>query len=111
MEPELILLSQWIEPYSPDGVALELKRELAPDHPVYGKSVRALAVARDRDDVLFRIGATSPFQYAVIHLTWSHKTEPAPWPNTKVFDSLERWIEWMKADHDDYTYDPALPPK
>jgi len=41
MEPELVLLSPWIEPYSPDGVALELKRELAPDHPLYGKSVRS----------------------------------------------------------------------
>jgi len=108
MEPELVLLSPWIEPYSPDGVALELKRELAPDHPLYGKSVQALAVARDRDDVLFRIGETSPFHYAVVHLTWSHKAEPAPCPNTYPFDSLELWIEWMKADHDDYTYDPSI---
>ena len=108
MEPELVLLSPWIEPHSPDGVVLELKREIAPDHPLYGKPVQALAVARDRDDVMFRVGENSPFRYAVVHLTWSHKAEPPPCPNTNFFDSLELWIEWMKADHDDYIYDPGI---
>jgi hypothetical protein len=26
------------------------------------------------------------------------------WPETHFFDSLAEWIEWMKADHEEYTY-------
>jgi hypothetical protein len=105
MKTELNLLSPWIEPHSPDGLALELGREAASEHVLHGKRVRALAVARDRDDVLFAVEESDSLLYAVVHLTWSQKPEPSPWPNTTFFDSLDQWIEWMKADHDNYTDD------
>jgi hypothetical protein len=103
VQRDLYLLSPWIEPYSPDGLAAELQREVGPGHPLFGKSARALAVARDRDDVLFEINDGSNVQYAVVHLTWQKESNPL-WPGTEFFSSLESWIEWMKADHDDYTY-------
>jgi hypothetical protein len=103
MRPNVKLLSPWIEPHSPDGLELELQREVAPEHVLPGKSATALAVARDRDDVLFAVNEADSLRYAVVHLTWSGKTAPCPWPATTFFESLEQWIEWMKADHEDYT--------
>jgi hypothetical protein len=44
-----------MKPYSPDGLVRELEREAGPEHPLFGKTTRALAVARDRDDVLFEV--------------------------------------------------------
>lgn len=62
-------------------------------------------MAKDRDDALFEIGEGTSLQYAVVHLTWSRKEEvSATCPFTQFFDSLSLWIEWMKADHEDYTY-------
>jgi hypothetical protein len=98
------LLSPWIEPHSPNGLELELQRELAPQHVLYGKAVKALAVRRDRDDVLFSIEDAVRVRYAVVHLTWTQKAEPGTCPNTTFFDSLEDWIESMRADHEDYTF-------
>ena len=104
MKAELKLLSPWVEPHSPAGLALELQREVSAGHILYGKAVKALAVARDRDDVLFAIDQAGSLHYAVVHLTNSRKQEPPPCPNTRIFESLEDWIEWMRADHDDYSY-------
>jgi hypothetical protein len=43
--------------------------------------------------------------YAVVHLTWSGRREQsADWRGTQFFDSLSHCIEWMKADHEDYTF-------
>ena len=106
MEAELHLLSPWQIPHSPEGLVRELQREvLGPDHPLFSKSVKALAVAKDRDDVLFEIDDGLSRQYAVVHLSWNGPFEPSSWlPRTKFFDSLEQWLEFMKADHEDYTY-------
>lgn len=99
------LLSPWLSPYDPGGLVRELRREAGPDHPLYSKPAKALAVAKDRDDVLFEIGEGTSLRYAVVHLTWSRKEEKsANCPFAQFFDSLSLWIEWMKADHGDYTY-------
>jgi hypothetical protein len=103
MESQLDLLSPWIKPYSPDGVACELRREVGYDHPLFSKSVKALAVAEDRDDVLFEVHDGASVRHAVVHLTWSGKTEPnAKFPKAQFF--VAHWIAWMKADHDDYAH-------
>ena len=81
----------------------ELQRELCPDHLLFGKHAKALAAAEDRDDVLFEISEGAERSYAVVHLTWSGRMEAsANWPRTRFFDSLDRWLEWIKADHDEY---------
>jgi hypothetical protein len=102
MKNELKFVSPWTEPHSPDSLALELEREVATGHVLYEKLVKALAVARGRSDVLFEIEDAEKMVYAVVHLTWTQKQEPPPWPTTTIFNSLEQWIEWIKADHDDY---------
>jgi len=87
-----------------------LQREVGPDHPLFGKPAKALARREDRDDVLFEISDGTERKYAVVHLTWSRRMEPSgEWPGTQFFDSLARWLEWMKADHDDCTYGEAAP--
>ena len=102
---DLPLLSPWVKPYSPDGLAHELQKEVGSLHPLYLKPAQAIAVARDRDDVLFVVQDGTRVRYAVVHLTWSQRTEENPAiPRTQFFDSLTAWIEWMEADHDDYTY-------
>ena len=105
METDLQLLRPWMKSHSPEGVVSELVREVGPGHPLFGKPAKALAVARDRDDVLFEFEDAGKARYAVVHLTWSGKREQsADWPGPQFFDSPTHWIEWMKADHDDYTY-------
>jgi len=105
VEPELDLLTPWAAPHSPEGLVSELQREVGPDHPLFDKSARALAVAQDRDEVLFEIADRQAHRYAVVHLTWSGKWErSAKFPWTEFFDSLDQWLQWMKADHEDYTH-------
>jgi hypothetical protein len=104
VESELHLLSPWRTPIPNSELALELKREVGPGHPLFSKSVKALALAIDRDDVLFEISEGTTRRYAVVHLTWSgHMEQSAKWPSTQLFDSMAQWLEWMKADHQDYT--------
>jgi hypothetical protein len=44
-------------------------------------------------------------EYAVVHLAWTGEFKPSDWlPRTQLFDSLDQWLVWMKADHDDYTH-------
>jgi hypothetical protein len=82
-----------------------LRREVGPDHALFGKPAKALAVSEDRDDVLFEIAEGGITRYAVVHLTWIRKTESSgKWPRTEFFDSLDDWLAWMKADHKDYTW-------
>ncbi len=82
---------------------------MGPHHELYGLAVRALAVAIDQDDVLFEIDETGKDRYAIVHLTWSGKTEPSPtFPGTQFFDSLADWMEKMKRDHEDYTFNREI---
>jgi len=105
MEPKLELLTPWQPPHSPSGIEAELRKETGPEHPHYEKAVTAVAVARDRDDVLFRVEGPGSPRYAVVHLTWSQRKEPHPWPRTLFFETVGQWIERMKADHADYHHD------
>jgi hypothetical protein len=110
MEPKLELLSPWIEPINPAGFARELQIEVLPGHPLDGKSVTVLAQAKDRNDVLFAIHEGPDVRYAVLHLTWRRKPEiNATWPFTRLFESLESWLAWMKEDHFDYTWGEPNP--
>ena len=45
-----------------------------------------------------------PEQYAVVHLTWSGKTDPNKgWPSTELFNDEEDWrVRRMIPDHEDY---------
>jgi hypothetical protein len=80
------------------GLLAELRRELPQAHPLYGSNVTSIARRQDCDDVLFRI---DDGRVAIVHLTFSGKTEPtAELPWTTIFESLELFVEKsMKPEH------------
>jgi hypothetical protein len=102
----------WLEPWWPiaesgqdlaNGFEEELRREVAPGHPLHGILVEAVGRHNGCDDVLFRL-LDGTGRVAVVHLTWTQSPpEQPPWPVTEVFDSLEAWAELrMKRDHEEY---------
>lgn len=101
-----VLLDPWLA--VEDGAALvaELQRELAPGHPLYGSSTRAIARRGDNDDVLFTL---ENGQVAVVHLVWSgHAEQPPSWPWAVTYRDLEQWLsECMRRDHDEFGDSPS----
>lgn len=101
---------EWIKPWQllsdnviQEQLERELKSELAADHILYGRTVRAVATRKDCDDVLFEVG--QPSQFAVVHLSYAARPDRAPWPSTEVFESAADFVECrMKADHSDDTF-------
>jgi hypothetical protein len=94
----LIWLFPWVSVQRAELVS-ELQREVGTNHPLYQQRARAIGQRCDGDDVLFHVpDCTLP--YAVVHLTWSGRTEPDDWPATTFYASLEDWqIRCMRADH------------
>lgn len=87
------------------SLAAELSKELARGHPLYGAKARAIARRSDCDDVLFVVRGDRR-RYAVVHLTWSSKPEPAGWPAFELYDSLAQWLqERMLPDREAWTAD------
>ena len=68
----------------------ELNREVRCDHPLYNKSVEAIARRCDCDDVLFAVAGSSTV--AIVHLSYGEETNPL-WPHTQFFGSLSKWKE------------------
>jgi|GEM_PF-4751845 len=56
----------------------ELKRELAPNHVLFGRSLKAVMARTDSDDVVFR----DERAFFVVHLTWSG--EVPEWPSLEI---------------------------
>ena len=87
---------QWREPWLPAlpqqalQAETELLRELCAGHVLFGRSVAAIGVRQDCDDVLFYLGVSAP-SFAVVHLTFQRETQPR-WPDTELFDSLTAWV-------------------
>ena len=81
----------------------ELRNEICRDHVLNGRSVRAVAMRQDCDDVLFEI-TDSPAGYAVVHLTWSTKKESdRRFPFTELFPLFDDFVvKRMKPDHEDF---------
>ena len=75
----------------------ELEREVSSEHPLYGKSVKAIAHRQDRDDVLFEVH-DSDFSYATVHLTYK-KEHTQDFPLVSFFkDWNEVYINLIQAD-------------
>jgi hypothetical protein len=77
----------------------ELRKEVAPGHPLYMLGARAVAQRIDADDVLFEVDSPD-FRYAVVHLCWTVEPEHDPrFPHTEAFASFQEWSEnRMKPD-------------
>lgn len=90
----MLLPPEWIELTAAEARPLEseLQRELAPEHQLYGRELRAVA-RRDSDDVLFAApDREGPVFW--VHLTW--RVEQLPdWPWVQTYrdhdDFVERW--------------------
>jgi hypothetical protein len=88
----------WLIPWHPvdnaderRGLLAEFECKLPQGHVLSGALVTAIGRRQDCDDVLF---ALEDGRVAIVHLTWSGKTEPVsdhPW--TVIFDSLDRFVE------------------
>ena len=98
----------WLIPWHPVEDAserrtllAELQRELPSAHILSGVQTIPIARRHDCDDVLF---ALADDRVAVVHLTWSGRTEPLPeLPWTVVFDSLNRFVDDnMKPEHEQW---------
>jgi hypothetical protein len=100
----LALLEPWhaVPPERRTQFDAEVARELAPGHVLTGRTLVAVAVRSDRDDVLFEV---SGLGYAVIHLTWSGRRENSrEWPRTEVFSSIEEFRDRiMQRDHEEFS--------
>jgi hypothetical protein len=88
----------WLAPWRPlvpgeEALAGELEREVGPRHPLTGCRTVAVARRSDNDDVLFALPGGEP-PLAVVHLTWSGRTERSPeWPETTFYAGWEDWVE------------------
>jgi len=97
---------QWLEPWRAvvSGLEVELKNEVGEGHALYGQ--KAISVARrfDTDDVLFLL-LEHPSPLAVVHLTWTGRTEQnRNWPHTTFYASLDDFVERrMKPDHGEHS--------
>jgi hypothetical protein len=71
-----------------EAMAAELDRELAPGHPLHGQPAQALAKCGHCDSVLFALPGDG---LAIVHLTWTRKSESPPFPHADVM------TEWATA--------------
>ncbi|WP_339850357.1 RNA 2'-phosphotransferase [uncultured Dokdonia sp.] len=71
----------------------ELTKEIHTKHQLYGKidKLKLIGLHKPNDDCLFK--DTESEKVYVIHPTWSGKMDRGIWPITKVYRSLEEWIE------------------
>lgn len=71
--------------FQPDGarakaVEREAKLEAGPQHELWGRTFKAIACCEGCDRVAFQLDDETR---AIVHLTWSGRTEPDPWPTTE----------------------------
>jgi hypothetical protein len=65
-----------------EALEREVLAEIGPEHDLYGCRLTVIARCPARDDVAFRI---DDGRYAIVHLRWKRRREPAPWPSTQIF--------------------------
>jgi hypothetical protein len=76
---------QWrdVEANEADALQAELKRELCPEHALYGFDAAPWRIAWPDKDVAFTL---SDGRVALVHLTFNRETSPN-WPFFKIFAS------------------------
>jgi hypothetical protein len=87
----MVLTDPWWDLRSPgepeqhqiQAVTNEMRRETSPGHALYGIAFTVIGRSQARDDVLLKVGD----RWALVHLTWSGKSEVPPWPRCVIFDS------------------------
>ena len=74
-----------------DAMAAELGRELVPGHPLHDQQAQALAKCGHCDSVLFGLPGD---RFAIVHLTWTRKSESPPFPHAGV---MTEWATVLTA--------------
>jgi len=75
---------------------VELAREVAEGHPLFGEPVRAVAVRELKKEIIFWLPVER--RWAWVHLTWTKETSPK-WPSVDVHD-LWASLVWALRDAD-----------
>ena len=84
------------DPAQADVFAAELRREVAPGHPLAGRAWRVIARALPNDDIVIESGDA----VAVVHLTWIQKQDRPPWPRTTFVTSVEEFGSYVRSEFD-----------
>ena len=71
------------EPERARVLAQELEREVGPGHALHERHAVVVAEVAPQDEVLVEAGDV----VFLVHLTWSGRTEEAPWPLAHRVDS------------------------
>lgn len=70
----------------------ELRKEVGPNHPLWGEVNRIVAKRDDQDDILVVFEDGENGKVAEVHLTWSGKAEASEKvPRTVFYESLGDW--------------------
>jgi hypothetical protein len=78
------------------GIEQELARELCSGHVLTGVAVECLARREDCDDIVIRL-RNHDSEFAIVHHTWNHETEP-DWPWTTLFASADDLVaNWQRV--------------
>jgi len=77
-------------------VVEELRREICPDHPLFGVECRVLAwhTGNQREFLLETDRADMPL--VLVHLTWSVESQPH-WPFIIPYQSVEDFLCWARS--------------
>lgn len=75
------------------GIATELGKEIRRGHPLHGRGLAVWLACNACDDVLLRLDQD---QFAVVHPTWSGRTERPPWPSTKVYADADQARHYLE---------------
>ncbi|MDG2534788.1 hypothetical protein P6144_14085 [Sphingomonas sp. HITSZ_GF] len=96
MRNEFLWDGDW-ESVTPNDAAwaeVELRRELAPGHILFGAQWTAVGRRWRRDDFLFML---ADGRFAQVHLTRHAEIDPR-WPTAEIFETFEDWKSIPPAD-------------
>lgn len=85
---KLNLPAGWETPVNPQALENELRAELAPDHPLFGRDARAIAQSSESDEAVFAFSGEKDFM-AIVALTW----EEAPIKDQPEFEQIAALTE------------------
>ena len=96
----LKIIEPWEEIINPSAMEAQLKKELSINHPLYEKSVKAIAKRGDCDDVLFE--NLDYEEFYVVHLTWSSSDFQGKYPKFETFANIENANIKMQSDNAEF---------
>jgi len=82
MPPDLQPPEPWFRPDPSQAARLEREAaaEIGPGHELAGHTLTAITACSGCDRVIFQVDDGT---FAIVHLTWTTRHEPDPWPATQ----------------------------